>query len=606
MTMFLRVATVFAFSFLVLGKSVNIPIEKAIGSLVIAKIKIAEKEFKFLIDSGSNANFIDPSALNELKEKLPKLERDKSKDTFVNTFGGKQKSEAYKMDLKIGEFQFKDMPAFVMNTTKFSEKADGIKCCDGILGIDFIKNFPFEVNIKKKVITIHEKPKVKKGWKKLPINMEGKNVITFTCRIDGSEKLKVRLDSGSEAPLIFHQSAVDKFLLREMIFNQGFEGKGLPFVNIKSLKCGEIDTKNLVSTYFYGSSGALTHKEVDGNLGSHLLGSHYLFDLKNKTIYSKGDTIPFEIPKKKYNFVSGFKFDQGHHSLLNQAQALIVNSCKEAYNFQECMKKLCHLEGKKVCVFKESGQTFRDFVDYVYPLKTNDCSWQRLVHELRFKPVRYNFCWYKLAETNPQQYDRPYKKIGLPKTFKPYNEKVQSLEVASPYTVTKDFYCYSIYQGIVTQGDLPASLFGLSVKGISLSRNKLDEYKGWLNSYEGQSCQQHLKDTIGVKATSDLSSYFKKQYLVLVNPFTLLGDGLRDYKYNYERALNHELLHTLYALKPAYKKWAIDNWNELDDMQQKSFKDAHPSYNFENKNILYREYFSYQFEDDPELLESLK
>ena len=47
-------------------------------------------------------------------------------------------------------------------------------------------------------------------------------------------------------------------------------------------------------------------------------------------------------------------------------------------------------------------------------------------------------------------------------------------------------------------------------------------------------------------------------------------------------------------------------WKELDDMQKDSFKKAHPSYNFKNSEVIYKEYFSYYYENDPSLLEMIK
>lgn len=598
MTIFCRGVFLFLFSTFIMASSVELPIIKSVGSLVITQVKIGEKDYQFLLDTGSNANFLSAETVKSLGKTL---ERAPEKDTFVNTFGGRQKSEAYKLTLKLGGFEFPKMLSYVMNTKKFNEDQDGINCCDGILGIDFLKDNFVQVNLAQKKITISNtfKKKNLKGWKRIPIKMVGKNIISFKCEAGGSS-FNFRLDSGNEIPIIFHTHKVDDLLLREQMFSQGYQGAGLPFFHVENLKCGEVKTPKVLSTYFYGAKGALTHKFVDGNVGSHILGKNYILDLKNGAIWVKGEALDFKIGTKTYKYLPDFKFQKGHRSIIHQAVSLIVNSCAEASAFQDCVRKLCSIEGKKLCVFKETRKNFDDFVKYQYPVQTRDCSIPRLVQELRFRPVQYNYCWYKLSEVNQAYYPKKFKPIELKGHLAMFGSQVSLLEVSNPVSLTRDFYCYAVSQGIINERTLPATMFGLSVKGLTLSKKSLSFYRDWMKTPNGVKCQELVLSTVGEKPSIKLESYFDKEYLALVNPYTILGDGVRQFDESYRVTVNHELLHAIYALSPKAKKLAKSMWEGLKEDQKESFKKAHPSYDFENETILYREYFAYFYQSKPQ------
>jgi hypothetical protein len=594
MRQMLRVAAIFFLFFSSWAKELQIPIKKVVGSLVIMEVELDKSPFLFLLDSGSNANFIDHDSVEKLEKYLIRNEKD---DRYVSTFGSRVLSRAYQLNLALSQdFNFPLLPSYVMNTQKFDKKLDGIKCCDGILGIDFIKRFPLEVNIEKMIVTIHQKRPKLKGWKKLPVDVEGKNILTFKCRA-GDDQFKLRLDSGNEVPLIFHTHAVKKFLLREQLYDLGFAGAGLPFLKLKDLRCGDLAPVSLTSTFFEGTTGALTHKFVDGNAGSHLLGSHYFFDVKGKAVFAKNQGEDVKVPGKVYDYRPDFKFTRGHISTIHQAQALIINSCSDSDSFQDCVKKLCTLQGRKLCVFKETGSVFEDYARYLFPFRSKDCSIAKVTNELRTNPVKYNYCWYKLTEINSALYQNKLKEIEVPKTLKDVHRNLVAYEVTNPFTFTKDFYCYSNFQGIIKMKDMPASLFGLSVKGLSFSNKRVGVYRDWLKSKAGQACVKEVKRVTGEEVATDFSKYFAdKTYVALVNPFTILGDGTHVFDETYTRTLNHEILHSVYDMYPSLKKKAKSQWEALSGQDKLKFVQSHPSYNFANNDILYKEYFTYTYE----------
>jgi len=570
--------------------SSELKITKNIGPLVIVELD----GLNYLLDTGSNANFIDSSSIAKLQENL---KRRPELDKFVNTFAGRAKSEGYDLSIKIGDLDFSGMETYVMDTQKFSEKLDGINCCAGILGMPFLKKYPIEVDIAQKKVILHKKLTKSPELKKFMVDIVGKDTIVFKC-----DNFLYRLDSGSEVPAIFHRHIVDKYYLREQMFEQGFSGSGLPFFEVPNFKCGGLEFKNILGTYFYGSSGALTHEEVAGNVGGYILGNKYILNLKKKEIYISPKPIDFPSGRKRYNVKFEVKkHTPGHASLNSQDKTLIVNSCAEASDLEVCMAKVCELEKSKICAFKKTGSTLDDFVNYYFPLKTADCSLSRVVNELRERPIRYNFCWYKLFEVNHKEAYGNDTVIAIPKLFDSLKDEVIVREVQNIIHVAPDYYCLAKHNHLFKEKDLNAALFPLSIRGMSFSRVSLETYFEWLKTADGMKCEAELVDTYGIGVNKEISKKFTKNNLVVLNPWTILGDGVEKYDQNYGRTLQHELLHALYSNNLRIRELVRKEWSTSSQKEQESFKKAHPSYNFKNEDILMREYFSYKYEGSTNL-----
>ncbi|EQC45646.1 retropepsin-like aspartic protease [Bacteriovorax sp. Seq25_V] len=570
--------------------SAEIKITKNIGPLVIVRIDGLD----YLLDTGSNANFIDSSSLEALSTKL---KRKPELDKFVNTFAGKSKSEGYELSLQVEDFKFGDMETYVMDTQKFNEKLDGINCCAGILGMPFLKKYPLEVNIIEKKVTFSKKLPVTKDLQKFKINIVGKDTITFKC-----DKFLYRLDTGSEVPVIFHRHIVDKYYLREQMYEQGFSGSGLPFFEVPNLSCSGIKLENIIGTYFYGSSGALTHTEVAGNVGGFILGEHYILNLSKKELYIAKKPMVFKVSSKKFTVRFEEKNKQpGHLSLNSQAKALIVNACAEASDIESCIKKVCEIEKQKICTFKRSGSALDDFTNFYFPLKTADCSLSRVVSELRERPIRYNFCWLKLFEVNHKEAYGDDVELSLPKSFESLKDKVVLRQIENIVHVASDYYCLAKHNRLFNEKDLNAALFPLSIRGMSFSRESLKTYGDWLKTADGKNCNQELIDTYGVGINKKIDKKFTKNNLIVVNPWTILGDGTDHYDLNYRKTLQHELLHAVFSTDKKKREQAKSEWSALSEKEQESFKKAHPSYNFADEDILLREYFSYKYESSEAL-----
>ena len=87
--LFFRLALICIFSLSAQSKSLTLKIVKNVGALVIVEVPLGQNKAQFLIDSGSNATFIDPTSIAKLGDSI---KRDKGLDKTVNTFSGKKKS----------------------------------------------------------------------------------------------------------------------------------------------------------------------------------------------------------------------------------------------------------------------------------------------------------------------------------------------------------------------------------------------------------------------------------------------------------------------------------------------------------------------------------
>lgn len=53
-------------------------------------------------------------------------------------------------------------------------------------------------------------------------------------------------------------------------------------------------------------------------------------------------------------------------------------------------------------------------------------------------------------------------------------------------------------------------MFGLSVKGLTLSKKSLSFYRDWMKTPNGVKCQELVLSTVGEKPAIKLESYFDK------------------------------------------------------------------------------------------------
>ena len=176
------------------------------------------------------------------------------------------------------------------------------------------------------------------------------------------------------------------------------------------------------------------------------------------------------------------------------------------------------------------------------------------------------------------------------KTVKGLKERLQPFVEIQVFQDSNEFktklYCYYIFQNVVDPTVITPKLFAEFVKGGSLSNKFQSDYVNWLKTEKGTLCRK-----ITGASSLKLSA---KDYSIFLNANAIENEGQKR-----QTALDHELLHIVFAKYKKHRGKISALWNNLTEKQKRMFKEKHPGYNFTNKKILQREYFSYQFQDRP-------
>lgn len=176
------------------------------------------------------------------------------------------------------------------------------------------------------------------------------------------------------------------------------------------------------------------------------------------------------------------------------------------------------------------------------------------------------------------------------------DSSIQTTIIHDPSNFISSYYCLAIFNDVVSIDQVPADIFPYVVYGFSFSTSSLKSYSKWLKTKPALKCINSLK-TLGLKPVVISSD---KQSNIILNPVTFLENGTQDaFLDTAVRNYNHERLHAIYAFEKAKIKVA-QLWKSLTKGEKDQFKSEHVNYNFKNTDILYREFFSFTFEQHPE------
>lgn len=265
----------------------SLPIVADVNSLIITEIELGGVKHRFLLDTGAGANFLSPDLIKQGEGRWLKR-REKDDQTIANATE-KVQSRAYTMDLKVGRLDFGSLLAFEQDTRRFTLAQDGIDCCSGILGIEFLKKFPVEIDrARKRILLKTSVPEASEEWAKMPVSSPNGRVVLLQCKSSLGPETLMRLDTGSEAPLIIQKRFIDRYSIVERVAAKSDAKKfnGLPLISFGAIQCAEkMEPVSIDALAYIGPSGALTHAFVDGNIGGAFLGSRYVLALAQNAIY---------------------------------------------------------------------------------------------------------------------------------------------------------------------------------------------------------------------------------------------------------------------------------------------------------------------------------
>lgn len=588
--------------------ALNIPIKHQLNGLVVIELKLHPElpPYNFLLDTGSNVNFLNPDVARALSEKNVFLFNERL-NTNVTTFNSVIKSLGGTLNFNLQKLSFTEMPTNIMQNKRFQKELDGFDCCDGILGAPFLKKYPFLIDLEKNLFTLKANKSTDLKYS-LKFELKGKDVIVLKCEKE-KNLFPLRLDTGSEVPLTFHSS----FVRDNRIFEKIYEANSVfapSFVEVKKAFCGKLELET--EAYLYtGKSGALAHEEVAGNLGPKVLGKKYLIDYDKKIIAFQASKTPIDLMG-----VMGIQIDLfrniGKKDILDRFEFLVLKSCTEADKTPDhCYARWCELRGVKNCPIPASnkledmilafhGKNFDQHCAYpqvidMYTnadeiLKPHPCQWKKYLAERKLDNTR---------KLEPKEFAHSLL----------HEEFIDARSIVNQESFTQNFYCYGIKEQLFKKNELPLELFSLSVKGISFSKKAYDQYLNWLtNKADGKKCLNELKTFFNTEKIAAFNIEAGKSHGLAINEITLLGDGagpkggdmangLTDKLYlNFLITLNHERLHLLYANEPKLKDLVAQKIKSLKPEELEAFKKEHPSYNFSDPDVLAREFFSYTYE----------
>lgn len=173
-------------------------------------------------------------------------------------------------------------------------------------------------------------------------------------------------------------------------------------------------------------------------------------------------------------------------------------------------------------------------------------------------------------------------------------QKVQVFEYEDSNVFTNKLYCYYLYQGLIDTNLITPALFSKFVKGASLKNSFLPSYIDWLKNKDGKKCLNKLSTQ-----KAEFNNLDILKYSVHLNLTAISEDGSSP-----KTIKNHELLHVAYSINKKNKNRIKTRWDQLSSNKKEQFKNSHPGYNFNKTSVLYKEFFSYSFEDN--LVDGLK
>lgn len=229
-----------------------------VGHYIVVKTRLsgADKEYSFVLDSGSTVTLIDKKVLTEIKAK-------KTQTFSVEDAGNTATNlDAYMVDaITVGGVEVKDNPVLAYDMASFD-----FGCrVDGVIGVTYLRFFCTYIDYKTKQVTFSRKPSSEKGG--YSYNNTGRDAIGLLqvpVTIDG-HTMQATIDTGAARTIVdynlLEQLAYPKEERVHITGNIGYQsafggtGKDL-FARLKSVDiCGIKLSDYVVGSY--GSEGAL-------------------------------------------------------------------------------------------------------------------------------------------------------------------------------------------------------------------------------------------------------------------------------------------------------------------------------------------------------------
>lgn len=300
----------------------SIPFEM-VGSYVVVPIRINDSSpLNLILDSG-----IRNTIITELQEgDAITLNYSEVKD-LIGLGGGSHQDAlvSNSNSLKIGKLILKSKTVYVLQDSIFGLSRHTGKKINGLIGVDFFRDYAIEINYSTKRLTFYEPTlfDTPNGYSVLPIKVEGQKLFLelVVLNEDGSrQNVKMLIDTGAELNAWF-QSITTESVHVPQKWIQGTIGEGLngiisgKFGQIPEICFGSSCIKNPIVSFPDSAAinGIINNSNRDGTIGSQLLSRfNLIIDYQNKRFFYK----PNENFRKAFSYnVAGIEIIQAYNIL---------------------------------------------------------------------------------------------------------------------------------------------------------------------------------------------------------------------------------------------------------------------------------------------------
>jgi len=276
------------------AKIAQLPI-KMLNDHIILPVRInGGDELNFIFDSGATTTVIFES------HNTKKLKLNKSFPIYLSGAGEGESSVAYNVkdtNISLDKLELEGLSVVYLpvESMGFFNELDEVYF-DGVIGYDFLKRFPIEINYDQMQINIYrnhdELPKeIAQNWEHLNIEIEaGLPVLSTKIQItkDKATTANLVLDTGYTDPLSLNLSTSDKLIVPGKSYTaslKGMTGREVSKVAInKSITLGKHIIREFPSFY----SEASNIRTGNGVLGNKILSKfNLLFDYENDSLFIK-------------------------------------------------------------------------------------------------------------------------------------------------------------------------------------------------------------------------------------------------------------------------------------------------------------------------------
>lgn len=284
----LAVGLLFATPPVLWGESkIVLPFRTVRDEMVISMSLNGHKDMNFVIDTGTGVTILDAAAAAATGVKILPLEAPPGQ-----ALGGAFTPTQVAPRGQITGYGLKLKDHFMVGDLQEMQKGLGIPLA-GIIGFDFLGQFPFLVDYSTKTITIFrtkEKTDPLQQGIEIPLEPPIPNeyvgpIICLDLELPDGRRVKANLtvDTGSTDGLILHAPFAEKYGLQPLAKAQtvsrlAYSGtyNMMPGL-VQALMLGDLKVQDLHSLYTMNSAGVSGDKRIDGEIGYEILSRFRIF-----------------------------------------------------------------------------------------------------------------------------------------------------------------------------------------------------------------------------------------------------------------------------------------------------------------------------------------